>query len=817
MPGTSTRTGLTSADAARRLATVGPNVLPHPASRTLLALVVGTVREPMFFLLLAAAGLYLVLGDLGEGLFMLGGAGAAVALVILQAARSERALAALRDLAAPFATVVRDGRQQRIPAGDLVPGDILLVSEGERLPADALFRSGEPLEADESALTGESAPVLKTPRSQADAAAPDLFAGTVITRGNGLAEIVATGAATAFGRIGASLAVIAEAPTALQKAARRLTGVLGVVALGVCLLTALAYGVFRGDWIGGALSGLTLSIALIPEEFPMVLTVFMALGAWRLARRRVLVRRSAAIEALGAASVLCVDKTGTLTENRMRLARLWTEPGRPDGDLLKVAARASDETSSDPMDRAILVGQASACSTLVPVRSWPLTAERLAMVRLWADGNETVAAAKGAPEAIFRLCGLKGDRLAGLRSQLDLLATDGLRVLAAAAWRGAEPPESPEVVPFEFIGFLGFADPIRQGVPAALSEARAAGVEVVMITGDYPATALAIARQAGIDAAQVVTGDDFAAMTVTQRQGCVATARVFARVRPEQKLLLVEALRAGGRVVAMTGDGINDAPALEAADIGIAMGRRGTDVAREAADIVLLDDDFASLVGAVRLGRRIFANLRKALIYITATHVPIAGLALLPVLLGLPPILLPMHMVLLELVIDPVCSVVFEAAPGDRPSMSRPPRRPDEPLFGLRQGILALGQGVVLMGAVLVLFVGLLPVLPETQARACAFMALVVGNLTLALAGSASGAGLMDRGHRVFWAIATAAAAILALIIFAPGVNTTFDLSPPPPTWFGVAALTGLAAGGWFWIVRALDGWRAPPALRSAP
>lgn len=815
---TSTRTGLTSAEAEARLAASGPNVLPHPAGRSLGTLVLETVREPMFFLLLAAAGIYLVLGDLGEGLFMLAGAGLTVALVIAQAARSERALAALRDLAEPFATVIRDATQRRIPARDLVTGDILLVSEGERLPADVRFRTGEPIEVDESVLTGESAPVLKTPRPSAEANAPaDLFAGTVVTRGNGLGEVHATGAATAFGRIGASLAVMTEAATPLQKTARRLTGVLGVVALVVCLLTALAYGVFRGDWVGGALSGLTLSIALIPEEFPMVLTVFMALGAWRLARRQVLVRRSAAIEALGAASVLCVDKTGTLTENRMQLARLWTEAGGPGADLLEAAALASDETSSDPMDRAILAGQRSTRSEFLPGRCWPLSAERLAVVRLWTDGGQTIASAKGAPEAIFRLCGLEGDRLAQLRAQLDLLATDGLRVLAAAAWRGADPPESPDAIPFEFRGFLGFADPIRQGVPAALAEARAAGVMVVMVTGDYPATALAIARQAGIDAAAVVTGADFAAMTVSQRQDCVATVRVFARVRPEQKLLLVEAFRLGGRVVAMTGDGINDAPALEAADIGIAMGRRGTDVAREAADIVLLDDDFASLVGAVRLGRRIFANLRKALVFITAIHVPIAGLALLPVLLGLPPMLLPMHLVLLELVIDPVCSIVFEAEPGDKRSMQRPPRRPDEPLFGLGQGALALGQGVVLMAAVLALYVGLLPLLAGPEARACAFAALVVGNLALALADSASGASLMHRGHLTFWAIASIATAILALVIFAPGVNATFDLLPPPPMWLGVAALTGLAAGGWFGLVRSVGGWRSHAGLHNAP
>jgi Ca2+-transporting ATPase len=826
MAGTSIQTGLTSAEAARRLAVTGPNVLPRANQRGVATIALETMREPMFFLLLAAAAIYLLLGDLGEGLFLLAGAALTVGLVIVQAARSERALQALRDLAEPFALVVRDGARQRIPTRDLVPGDILLVAEGERLPADALLRAGDPLDLDESVLTGESAPVLKSPEPAArDDVAANLFAGTVVTRGHGLAEVRATAGHTAFGRIGASLAAIEEAPTPLQKAARRLTGVLGMLALAVCLLTVLAYGLLREDWLGGALSGLTLSIALIPEEFPMVLAVFMALGAWRLARRRVLVRRPAAIEALGAASVLCVDKTGTLTENRMRLARLWTDEGEREVDgailhgaalgLVETAALASAASSSDPMDRAILDRRARAGADLVLGKAWPLCADRLAVVQLWTGPIGAVAAAKGAPEAVFKLCRLEADRIAGLRLELDRLAAEGLRVLAVASWRGNSAPDTPEALAFTFAGFLGFADPVRPGVPAALAEAGAAGITVVMITGDYPATALTIARRASIDTDAVVTGAAFAAMTPSQRLASIGRTRVFARVQPEQKLLLVEAFRARGDLVAMTGDGVNDAPALEAADIGIAMGRRGTDVAREAADIVLLDDDFSSLVGGVRLGRRIFANLRKALIFITAIHVPIAGLALIPILLGLPPMLLPMHLVLLELVIDPVCSLVFEAEPSDRAAMRRPPRRPREPLFGLAQAALALLQGAVLLVAVLAVYGGLLPLLPEPQARASAFTALVAGNLALALADSAAGVGLLHRSHLTFWAIAAGASLILVLVILTPGVNLMFGLAPPPAPWLLVGAFTGLVAGGWYGLGRPVG--RLMTQLRSSP
>ena len=813
------RAGLGEAEAATRLRRFGPNLLRKPHRRGFLEVTVSTLKEPMFLLLLVAAGLYLVFGDLAEGLFLLAGASLTLGLVIAQELRSERALAALNALAEPVARVVRDGRERTIAAADLVPGDVVVVGEGGRLAADGVLIAGDALQVDESALTGEAAPVSKRfaedgfsfddDPAPGDEVSANLFAGTIVRRGQGLALVRRIGGATRVGRIGTALGEIVERPTLVQRDIRRLIGRLGVLAIGFCVLVAILYGTLRGDWFQGALNGLTLAISLIPEEIPMVLAIFMALGAWRLARHNVLVRRSAVIETLGATTLLCVDKTGTLTENRMTLDLIWRE-GRSldvreamDNDarsVLAVARRASAVRPHDPMDMAVH-GVAGPVPTAVPLRSYPLRPDFLAFVQVWPAENhgEVVYAAKGAPETVLRLCRLDGEAARAAEAAVHRLAGHGLRVLAVAEARGADPDADPESLAYRFEGLLGFADPVRDDVPPALAEARRAGVAVAMITGDFPATALAAARVAGIDAAAgLVSGSDIAAGGPTGDQ---LRARVFARIMPEQKLRLVEAFRASGEVVAMTGDGINDAPALAAADIGIAMGKRGTDVAREASDLILLDDRFASIVGGIRLGRRIFANLRRAMTYITAIHIPVAGLALFPMLLGLPPMLYPMHLVLLELLIDPVCSLVFEGEPSEEQAMARPPRPAMEPLFGARQIALAALQGMILLGAVLALYVSILDARGAETARAAAFVALVAGQLSLALAETGSGRGLFVR-RPIFWAIAAGAAAVVGAAMTVPMLLRILRFAPPSTELLFSSLLIGFIAGGCYAVVR---------------
>lgn len=600
-----------------------------------------------------------------------------------------------------------------------------------------------------------------------------------------------------------------------------------MVAIGFCALVALAYGLLRDDWVGGALAGLTVAISLVPEEFPLVLAVFFAIGAWRLATHNVLTRRSSVIETLGGATVLCVDKTGTLTENRMAIARLWTREGDvavADGaDLapsartaLRIAALASAARPVDPMDKAV---RAMSLAVLVdepplsgaPEQVWPLRPELLAVVQVWRTaGEERIAAAKGAPEAIFRLCRLDSAEAARLHDVIEGYATQGLRVLGVASARHDGPLDAePRTVPFEFVGLVGFIDPLRADVPDALEEARRAGIDVIMITGDHPATALAIARTAGLDvSAGALLGAEVAAMPIEELRARLKTVRVFARIVPEQKLRIVEALKADGEIVAMTGDGVNDAPALQAAHIGVAMGKRGTDVAREAADLVLLDDSFASIVGGVRLGRRIFANLRRALIYITAIHVPIAGLALLPILLGLPPILFPMHVVLLELIIDPTCSLVFESEPSEAEAMRQPPRPATEPLFGPAHLGIAASQGMGVLVGVLGLYWWSLTMggVPEPMARGAALVALIVANLVLALADAAVPGRLLTARRPTYWFIVGVVALVLALVLGVPAVGSIFKIAMPDAGLLGLAVGIGVVAGGV---------WRSWTVLRS--
>jgi Ca2+-transporting ATPase len=560
----------------------------------------------MFLLLLVAAALYLAFGDLAEGLFLSAGAMLSFGLVVVQEARSERALEALNRLAEPQARVLREGVARTIAARDLVPGDLVFMAEGSRIPADCVLIEGDALQVNESALTGEAAATTKVPRSDgahADEPQPGekagsaLFAGTLVVRGQGLARVLHTGSATRVGGIGAALGAIEEQPTLVQRDIRWLVGRLGVLAILFCVVVAAAYGFVRNDWFQGALSGLTLAISLIPEEFPMVLVIFMALGAWRLARRNVLVRRSAVIETLGATTLLCVDKTGTITENRMALRTVWRAGKAHDlsADLLaeprlviEAAQLASSLRPHDPMDVAVHAA-AGERRGLDLVRSYPLRPEFLAVVQVWEEpAGGIVYAAKGAPETILDLCRVHAHAREDAERAVRRMGEQGLRVLGVARAEATDhelPPDQPD---YRFEGLLGFEDPVRDDVPAALALARQAGVSVAMITGDFPATALAVARQAGIDAAGgVLAGAD------AEGAPDITNARVFARVMPEQKLALVRRFREAGHVVAMTGDGVNDAPALAAADVGIAMGQRGTDVAREVDDLILLDDRFA--------------------------------------------------------------------------------------------------------------------------------------------------------------------------------------------------------------------------------
>ena len=837
MPSTALPPGLTDAEVQASRAQHGPNALAdrekHGLGRTLR----GVATEPMFMLLLVAAGIYLVLGDLGEGLLLGFFAVVTVGLVVWQERRSAHALDALRELAAPHVRVQRNGQTVRLPTQDLVPGDVIWLAEGERVAADGALGDAVGLGVDESPLTGESVPVRKRAVAAGEAVpdsapggddSPRVYAGTLVVSGHGWARVTDTGSRTQVGRIGASLAAIEPLPTPLQQHLRRLVQGFGLLAVLVSGLLVLWWGLTQGEWMRGLLSAIALGMAMLPEEFPMALAVFLALGSWRLARIQVLARHPSAVEALGAATVLCVDKTGTLTENRMDLRRLVAdgvgfdsapEAALPEAAqaLLAAALLASRRGSADPMDRAVekqadtrLASTAHLHPSWALIHEYPLTPALLAMAQAWTDADGQIhVAAKGAPEAVFGLCHLPPEALRAWQDRVQTLADAGLRVLAVAECRApaGTVPDALTNFAFELRGLLGFEDPLRPSVPTAMAQARQAGIAVAMITGDHAATALAIAQQAGIDTAPgALTGEAIAALDDTALSQAVKTVRVFARVAPAQKLRLVEALQRNGETVAMTGDGVNDAPALKAAHIGIAMGVRGTDVAREAAGLVLLDEDFGRIVGGVRMGRHIFDNLRKVMTYITAIHVPIVGLALLPLLMGLPPLMLPAHVVMTEMVIDPVCALAFEGAPESPTVMQRPPRRSDDGIVGwpmLWQGLL---QGGCLLLATLGVYAWALSAGREPDvARTLAVLGLTAGNLMLVAANLSQGLGwrnLMAPGARtLWWVVAVASSAMAVAVLWAPartllhfGVPAGADLLPVLALVAGAVVLSSLLA-----------------------
>jgi Ca2+-transporting ATPase len=807
--------GLSEKDAQIRLKSEGYNELPRPDRRTALRIALEVFREPMLALLLGGGAIYLALGDLKEALVLLAFATLSIVITVVQETRTEHVLEALRELTSPRALVIRDGVRKRIAGRDVVRGDFVVLAEGDRVPADGELVESHDVQTDESLLTGESVPVRKIARGRSASPIrrppggddlPNVFSGSLVVRGAGVAEVGAIGVRSEIGKIGLSLNRLGTTPPRLQAQTRRLIRGFGIVGGAVSVLAVLLYGFFRGGWLDALLAGIALGMSMLPEEFPVVLTVFMAMGAWRISQARVLTRRTAAIEALGSATLLCTDKTGTLTENRMSIAEVRLRSGaslsvrhRPGSkipdlfhDTIVAGILASARTPFDPMEKAFHdLGQDLPEEKLLGNRAWNLTRayglrpDLLAITHVWqsADGSLFVAA-KGAPEAIADLCRLEASTTADLMGSANAMAAEGMRVLgvARARFSGAALPQSPREFAFEFEGLVGLADPLREGVADAVRECRSAGIRVVMITGDYPATARAIARQAGLDADIVVTGDEIQQLNDDALARQVRTASVFARIMPEQKLRIVEAYKRNGEIVAMTGDGVNDAPSLKAAHIGIAMGGRGTDVAREASSIVLLDDDFGSIVKSIRLGRRIYDNLRKAMAFIFAVHVPIAGLALLPLLLGLPVLLGPMHIAFLEMVIDPVCSLVFEAETEEDNLMQRPPRPPDAPLFSAPMIAWSVLQGALAFALVAVIFiVAFERGMPEGEVRALAFFSLVLAIISLIFVNRSFGSSLITalaRPNRTLVFVLLCVGAMLGVSLWWPVASDLFRFGP---------------------------------------
>lgn len=817
--------GLLPEEAARLLSLNGINELPADKPRDLKTIALDVLLDPIFILMASSGFIYLILGDLQEALMLLGFVVLIMAIGLYQEAKTEKALDALKRLSSPRALVIRGGVQLRIPGREVVMGDMIVLAEGDRVPADARVLWQTHLSADESLLTGESVPVRKSVwdgvSARSAAGGDDLsfvYSGTLIVQGQALVEAVGTGSETEIGKIGKALSRVETGKTLLQKEMSRLVKVIGTGAFFLCALVVAAYGSIRGDWLGGFLAGLSLAMAILPNEFPVVLSIFLALGAWRLSKKKVLTRNVPAIENLGAATVLCVDKTGTLTRNQMTLQKLYV-PGKTfeEGkglelaedfhELVEYGLLASQRDPFDPVEKALkelaerhLSQTEHIHDQWTLVRQYPLSSSMLALSYVWesSETEEYVIGGKGSPEAVFDLCHLDSAKTALYTDAVREMASEGLRVLGVAKARlkkGAL-PEIQHDFEYAFLGLLGFSDPVRPEVPSAARECLEAGIRVVMITGDYPETAMRIASDAGLqNPEKYMTGAEIHDMPDDVFAQKMADVNVFARVTPDQKLRIVGALKARGEVVAMTGDGVNDAPALKAADVGVAMGKRGTDVAREASDLVLVEDDFSSIVAAVKMGRRIFDNLRKAMTYLLAVHIPIAGISLIPVLMKWPLVLMPVHIAFLHLIIDPVCSVVFEMEAEERNLMRRPPRPRQEPLFNKSLIYGSVLQGCSVLAALTsVLWISVLRGFSEEESRTLTFSALMAASIGLIFInrtwnGSEKN-GKKNFNPALFWVVSGTVTA-MGIILFLPLFQGLFRFSFP-----GAGALfLALAAG----------------------
>jgi Ca2+-transporting ATPase len=812
--------GLSRALVQRRQEEEGLNELPQSKPKRTLSIILNILKEPTVYILLGCGVIYFLIGDRQEALMLMGFLVLIISITVTQEAKAERALEALKDLSSPRALVLRDGTKQRIAGREVVRGDILFVNEGDRVPADAVLISGDYISSDESLLTGEAIPVDKKKDSL-------LFAGATIVRGQGIALVKAIGVQTEIGKIGKSIQTTQAEGTNLEKQTNHLVKSVTWIAALLCVMVVVVYALSRGNWLEGSLVGLSLAMAIMPNELPAVLAIFMALGAWRLSQRRVLTRKLSAVENLGSVTVLCVDKTGTLTLNQMAIQKVYSQGRYVDilnsnissldeefHEAIEFGILASRKDPYDPMELAFvsagskfLQGTEHLHHDWSLTKEYPLSPELLSISHAWKPkaGGGFVVGAKGAPEAIIDLCHLSEADAKAAHLVAESMASEGLRVLgvAKASSDQAALPAKQHDFEFVLVGFIGLVDPVRSEVPNAVSECHKAGVRVVMITGDHPTTACSIARKIGlVNPNLVMTGAEMQEVSDVDLGIMAKKISVFSRVMPEQKLRLVNCLKASGEVVAMTGDGVNDAPALKSADIGIAMGGRGTDVARESADLVLLDDDFASIVEAIRMGRRIYTNLRSALVYLFAVHIPIAGMSIFPVVFGLPLVFFPAHIAFLHLIIEPASSIAFEAEPADPGSMSEPPRDPNEKLLNRDLWIPSLVMGSSILVALLsVYYISLKRGFGENDARAFVFTTLIISNIVLIFMSRGSKTSLLkkltSKPNKVVQYIILASLVMLGGVLYIEGLREVFNFSYLHPVDLIICITIGIVSVIW--------------------
>ncbi|MEA4831287.1 MAG: cation-translocating P-type ATPase [Oscillospiraceae bacterium] len=823
-------TGLTTAQAKGLQDKYGKNELTQQKNESFIKKVFHIVCEPMFLLLIIAAVIYFLLGEPRDGAIMLVFVVGIISIDVIQEWKTDKTLNALKDLSAPHVEVIRDGKQQIIASIDLVPGDFMFICEGVKIPADGSIIKCSDLCVDESSLTGEAEGVWKTDTEHTqptkDYWKKDYcYAGTLVTQGTAIVLVDKIGSLTEYGKIGANISSAPDEKTPLQKQTGSLVKLCaGIAAVLFALVGLITYlnipdHKINDRIIESILSGITLAMAMIPEEFPVILTVFLSMGAWRLAKKKSLVRKLPSVETLGAVSVLCVDKTGTITMNQMKVQKTWALNG-DDHTLLETMALGCEVDAYDPMEKAML----SYCSEKGIIEEklfsgdliteYAFTNELKMMGHVWRRNDEIIIAAKGSPEHILTLCNNADIDLNIIQERITQMSAEGLRVIAVAEANPESEAEIPENITkchLTLLGLIGLADPPREGVKNDIETCNKAGIRVVMITGDNGITASAIARKVGMkNCESIITGDMLDNMSDEELREKVKSVSIFSRVIPEHKMRIVKAFKGNGEIVAMTGDGVNDAPALKYADIGIAMGKRGSEVSREAADLILMDDNFNTIVETVKDGRRIYDNIRKAVGYVFSIHIPIALASLLAPFLGITPsalLLLPLHVVLLELIIDPTCSVVLERQPAETDIMERSPRNPKQKLINTAILMKSLLQGIIMFTASFCTYYYMLNQDSNAiVARSMGLTIIIMSNLFLVLVNSSDRDFIFHSVSRlvkdkVMWLAFSGTIIILTVILYSP-LNIFLKLAPLSAGQLLISIGIAAAAVLWYELVK---------------
>lgn len=815
--------GLTQDEVVASQLKNGKNELVPEKKKTLLSRILSVFKEPMLALLFGTALIYFFLGDYRDGIIMMFFVVVVTSISFFQEWRTDRTLDALKDLSSPKVTVIRNNELITISSSELTVGDVMLLKEGDKVPADGQIVEMHDLGMDESALTGESEVSWKRTTVEAGDEAEYwkknyCYAGTAVINGLAIVQVTATGLHTEYGKVGVDVSSAPEQPTPLETQTRRLIKSTFYVSIGLFVLVLVVTFLYYQNFINGLLSAITVTMAMIPEEFPVVLTVFLAMGAWRLAKKNALIRRMPAIETLGAISVLCVDKTGTLTKNQMEVRDVYDFHDRQDADgrdVIRWAVLACESQSYDPMEKAILERgkengvDVEAAFSHKFIFEYPFSSESKMMGHVWELEGKAVLVAKGSPESILPLCQLNAEDVKAIEARQFAMASKGYRVIAVAKNEDMSTiPESLNENRLELLGLIGLADPPREVVPHAIDVCNKAGIRVVMITGDNGVTAQAIAREVGIrDYEHVITGQELEAMSDEELARRIANTNIFARVIPRHKMRIVKAFKDAGEVVAMTGDGVNDAPALKYADIGVAMGKRGTGVAKEAASMILLDDNFTTIVESIRNGRRIYDNIKKSFEYVLSVHVPIALTAVLAPLLHLPLLLLPTHVVMLELIIDPTCSIVFEHQPEEPDIMDRKPRPRSEPLITTKWLTRAMAQGGAIFAAAFAPYVYMMQNgFTESFARSFSLATLILADVLLVHVNRSNVdsmfKGMFTSVDRVTAYINTGVVLGLLAILYIPALNVIASTSPLPLPYLAGALGVALLSTLWWELVK---------------